>query len=191
MLHVFINIKFAFYSFIDWRNKIYVYVKKKKNETKNRPKSEIFPREKTKANSGHYLQDIYRVSGAAAAYYSRWSGEQTSSSISTSSSSSSFSSSMYESASSPRFSSSALFSFSSLSLKLSADLSSSPGAFRSSCAFRSCFLCFIRRFWNHVFTWWNGKLMKSSSRNSTLGCRLKFEMCFFKAKKQVRLKQEE
>ncbi|TNN80115.1 hypothetical protein EYF80_009626 [Liparis tanakae] len=58
----------------------------------------------------------------------------------------------YESGSSPRFSSSALFSFSSLSLEFSADRSSSPGVFRSSCAFLSCFLCFIRRFWNHVLT---------------------------------------
>lgn len=64
------------------------------------------------------------------------------------STSSSLSSSTYESASSPSFSCSGLLS-SGLSLDRSSD---PPAGFRSSCAFRSCFLCFIRRFWNHVLT---------------------------------------
>lgn len=76
-----------------------------------------------------------------------------SSSISTSSS---FSSTVYLSGLIPSFASPALLSCSSPAPMFSRDLSESPGVFCSSWVFLNCFLCFIRRFWNQVFTCVNG-----------------------------------
>lgn len=107
-----------------------------------------------------------------------------SSSISTSSS---FSSTVYLSGLIPSFASPALLSCSSLALELSRDLSESPGVFCSSCVFLNCFLCFILRFWNQVFTCAKGlkpgKQLETSHAHTVAYCSvcrtLKIEGIFF------------